>query len=465
MTTDINAITPEFQHQAEIDAEGNLLLTDLDDGVALALDSLLADRLAILAGAGLSMAPPSNLPSAWVLAQGAKTKYAAQYGSARPPLPDSIEEQSEYFFQRGELTTVYLATLIDRNAFAGRPNEGHVAIADLMLSRALQTMVTTNIDTLIESAGNSLFGQIEVGIDGHAVAALPPASVPMLKLHGCRAVDLANTVWAPGQLAREPVQSRIACSAPWLAQRLLSRDLVIVGYWTDWDYLNEVLESSLNAVNPTRVIVVDPADGDTFPEKAPALHALGLRATGGFHHVKQSGDHFLACLRREFSKSFIRQALHGGAADFHHIKGRAPDARWLEPPSVENSELWLIRRDLLGCEPNAPANAPRPPNEPLVGLTMIELQAAGAIAEGANWRLGQKTIRVLRTPNQILHRVELIFSRDVAPIVAPDIVVAVGAESRALPPSVARGGATDSIARGAGSKWVTHSGAVEELGL
>ena len=44
---------------------------------------------------------------------------------------------------------VYLATLIDRHAFAGRPNPGHLAIADLMLSQAIQTVVTTNVDTLV----------------------------------------------------------------------------------------------------------------------------------------------------------------------------------------------------------------------------------------------------------------------------------------------------------------------------
>jgi hypothetical protein len=321
-----------------------VVLTDFEEGVGLALDSLLAERLAIFAGAGLSMAPPSNLPSAWTLAQKAKQKYTAQYGGARPPLSDNIEEQAEYFFRRGELPTVYLATMIDRNAFAGRPNGGHFAIADLMLSRALQTVVTTNIDTLVESAGVFLFGQVEVGIDGHAVAALPPAVIPMLKLHGCRTIDLANTVWARGQLAHDPVRSRIAYSAPWLSQRLLNRDLVIVGYWTDWDYLNAVLATSLDTINPSRVIVVDPADGASFPEKAPALHALGTRATGGFLHVRQSGTRFLASLRREFSKSFIRQVLHGGAADFQNCKGTAPDPGWLEAPDVDNDQLWCHLR-------------------------------------------------------------------------------------------------------------------------
>ena len=204
----------------------------------------------------------------------------------KPPLPDDIEAQAEFFFGHNELQTVYLATLIDRHAFAGRPNSGHFAIADLMLSQAIQTVITTNVDPLVETAGNDLFGQIEAGIDGITVAAFPPNVAPMLKIHGCRLVDWPNTVWAPSQLGIEPVLNRVASSVPWVSQRLLNRDLVIVGYWTDWDYLNQILTQVMNAINPSRVIVVDPADSATFPGKAPALFDLGQRAANGFHHVK-----------------------------------------------------------------------------------------------------------------------------------------------------------------------------------
>lgn len=76
------------------------------------------------------MAPPSRLPSACRLAERAKAAYALQWGTAKPPLPDDIEAQAEFFFAQNELQTVYLATLIDRHAFAGRPNSGHVVACD-----------------------------------------------------------------------------------------------------------------------------------------------------------------------------------------------------------------------------------------------------------------------------------------------------------------------------------------------
>ena len=442
-----------------------LILTSLDDGVDLAFSSLTAERLAVVAGAGLSMAAPSSLPNAWHLAEAAQTKYALAWGPTKPPLPNSVEDQAEFFFARNELQTIYLSSLIDRNAFAGRTNAGHTALADLMLSGVVQTVVTTNVDSLIESAGSDLFGQIETGIDGAGVAALPPNVTPMLKIHGCRSADWLNTLWAAGQIGVEPVHSRIASSIPWVTQRLMNRDLVVVGYWTDWDYLNLVLDQALNAVNPTRVIIVDPADSGSFATKAPALFSLGQRATNGFYHVKNSGNIFLAALRKRFSQYILRAILYSGIQEYTARTGVAPNPMWLEPPLINDDQMWLLRRDLLGCAPNAPATSSKPPNEPLLGLTLLQLQAAGASPDGANWQLGGKTIRVLRTPNQILPRVEAEYEGDVAPIVAPDYIIAVGAQARALPASIARGAAAASIARASGGIWLSYEDAVAEFAL
>ncbi len=442
-----------------------MILTSPDDGLDLAFTSLLAQRLAIIAGAGLSMAPPSRLPSAWQLAARAKTMYDLQWGATKTPLSDNIETQAEFFFANDELQTVYLATLIDPHAFAGRPNPGHFAVADLMLSQAIQTVLTTNVDTLVETAGNTLFGQIETGIDGERIAALRPDATPMLKIHGCRQADWPNTVWAPSQLSVEPVLSRVRSSIPWVSHRLLNRDLVIVGYWSDWDYLNQILTQVMNAVSPSRVILVDPAESATFSVKAPALFALGERAANGFHHVQASGDVFLAALRRKFSQHIVRAVLHSGAGAYTDDVGVAPEASWLEPPTMDDDQLWLLRRDLLGCAPNVPATSRTPPDEPLLGVTLLKLQAAGAVAEGSCWNLDGKVIRVLRTPNQILHRVEAAYDGDVAPIVAPDYVVAVGAVSRGLPSSITRGGGPPSIARTSGGSWLSYADAVLEFGL
>ena len=122
---------------------------NFQDGVNNALDALLNNRLALLCGAGLSMAAPSSIPGAEQLAESAKEKYDATYGATRHPLPSSIDEQAQFFYERGELYTVYLHTYIDRDAFSAQPNSGHFAVADLMLVKGLTTTVSTNVDTLI----------------------------------------------------------------------------------------------------------------------------------------------------------------------------------------------------------------------------------------------------------------------------------------------------------------------------
>jgi hypothetical protein len=201
---------------------------NLQAGVEKALDAIFADRLALLCGAGLSMAAPSSVPSAAALAWKAKQKYDATHGAARAPLADSIDDQAEFFFQRGELADVYLKTYIDHDAFAGVPNDGHFAAADLLLTGGIGTAVSTNVDSLIEAAGNLLFGHVGAGVSRDKVAALPANRSPLLKIHGCWS-DPAGTVWAAGQVAAEPIHTRLAEDAAWLTQRLLDRDLVTLG--------------------------------------------------------------------------------------------------------------------------------------------------------------------------------------------------------------------------------------------
>lgn len=437
---------------------------DLDAGVEKALDALLADRLTLLSGAGLSMAAPSSLPSAAALAWQAKQKYDATYGADRAPLPESIDEQAEFFFQRGELATGYLRTYIDRDAFSAEPNSGHFATADLLLTGAITTAVSTNVDTLIETAGNMLFGQIGAGVARDQVAGLAPNVSPLLKVYGCWS-DPAGTVWAASQVVTDPIKTRIEECGAWLVNRFLDRDIVIVGYWTDWDYLNHLLEVSLGAVSPSRVIVIDPCETESFEAKAPALFELGQRASQEFCHVRCSGDLFLDKLRVNFSRTFVRRVLHAGVATYTAHVGADPDAAWLHPSSTDAEVLWRIRRDLEGRNPNEPAKTRMPPDEPLLGMTLLQLQARGAIADGMYWNLNGERVRVLRTANRPLHEVEAAFARETAPVIAPEYVIAVGAETLPLPTNIARGGGAASIVRGTSGHWLSRADAVEELGL
>jgi len=437
----------------------------LDDGVGIALESIFASRLVLLCGAGLSMSSPSNLPSAAALAASAKKKYAARFGVGRPPLADGIEEQAEFFFERGDLGTLYLKTLIDADAFASPFNEGHSAVADLLLTGSACTAVSTNVDTLIEDAGHALFGQIRCGIDREAVAGLPNDVSPLLKIHGCWRLDQTNTVWASGQLTTDPVMSRVNGSAAWLNHRLVDKDLVVIGYFTDWDYLNGVLEKALGEVSPSRVVVVDRGDGDWLAAKAPVFNALGNRARSEFLHVQATGNDFLQTLRLRFCQSFVRGVVHAGADAFAQLYDRRPDPSWLEPSAAETSSLYALRRDLEGVLPNEPARRREPADGPAVGLTILELLNAGASSDGQYWLLNGKRIRVLNSGNQLLRGLEIAYGREAPPLTPADMVIAVGAETDTLVAHVVRGGTAPTVARGTSGVWLTLSDAFRELGL
>lgn len=430
-------------------------VVNLDVALDLALDGILNNRLVLIAGAGLSMAPPSNLPSAATIAGDAKAEYDARYGGLRPALPPGIEDQAEFFFARHELG-VYLKEFVDPDVFAGEPNAGHIAAADFLLSHGLQAIVTTNVDILIETAGQSLMGHVFAGIDGVQVAAPPGGGAPMLKIHGCWLQERDNTVWAPSQLGASPVKERIERSATWLETALLDKDLLIVGYSTDWDYLNQVIEKTLGAVSPASVLVVDPSATATFIAKAPHLSDLAGRATKGAFHLQMSGSEFLDRLRLQFSKVFIHRAIAKGVAPFAALTGHPPADASKAAPDLDNEALWRMRRDLLGCRPNRPARQAAPHDEPAVGLTLLQIREAGGTPEGPLWNVGGRLIRVIRAAGTFLHTLESQYRWDMPPVAAPDVVVAVGAEDVHLPADLVRR-ADGSISRGAGPAWMTRA--------
>lgn len=443
--------------------EPGLDAVTLDEAVDLAFHSLLAERLAFLCGAGLSMASPSSLPSAATLAQSIQNRYNATVPGN--PLTANIEEQAEYFWNRGELATVFIRTLIDKHIFSGRPNAAHFAVADFLLTNAADFAVSANVDAMIEMAGSTLFGMIEAGVSADDMAAVDPGVAPLLKIHGCWARDRNHTLWTGQQLTAPPLQARVPQAAEWARNRLMNRDILVVGFFTDWDYLNTILADALHAVQPANLIVVDPDDPANLQTKAPDLYAVGQTAANKFWHVQEGANVFLRRLRLDFSQAFVRETLHGGAAAFQASKGPLPSAHLLDPAETDPDALWRLRRDIEGCLPNQPAMLRRPPNDPQVGLTILELLAAGAAWNQALFELGPEKIRVLRASGKFMHEVESAYARDDAPVVSPDAVIAVGAETLGLPASIVRPASAPSIARGAKPRWLGRAEAVAEFHL
>jgi|TARA_B100000378_G_C18056016_1_gene414420 hypothetical protein len=432
-------------------------LQDIDESDALdqLASSVNSRRLAILCGAGLSMSAPSSLPSAWTLANRAKQKYDAQYGHSRAPLSEDIENQAEFFFGREELQTVYLRSLVDPNAFAGKPNHGHEAIADLTLASCLAALTSTNVDTLIEAAGLNLYGNVWPSIKLDQAATAPAEIAPLVKIHGCWNTDKPNTIWAPSQLASSPTKERVEELSDWLSQRMLNCDLLIVGFFTDWDYLNCLIEHCLTRVSPSKIFVVDPASSADLLEKAPALAEAGARATTVFAHVRETGDSFLTKLRLQFSKSYVRQVLSPGLKAYREQFDADADPSLMNLDEIDNPSLWQLRRNIEGALPNQPAQRHEPIEAPVLGFIIIRLLAAGATWDGPLLKLEDRFIRVIGASGKFVHDLEKSYSGSVPPGASPDVTIAVGAAQNFLPPDIARSSETENIVRPASGQFCT----------
>jgi hypothetical protein len=81
---------------------------------------------------------------------------------------------------------------------------------------------------------------------------------------------------------------------------LPGKDLLVIGFWTDWGYLNDVLAKALTAGGFNSVTVVDPTCSAALQTKAPALWKNLTNGTTHFQHIQASGSDALAELQIAF---------------------------------------------------------------------------------------------------------------------------------------------------------------------
>src|SRR5947209_17822044 len=96
------------------------------------LESIAAERLLVLCGAGLSMASPSRLPSAVGVARVCRERYRGELGSElETSLGDDIEAIARYFVGQTTFDSLFIAKLVPWAPFKNAPpNAGHEALAD-----------------------------------------------------------------------------------------------------------------------------------------------------------------------------------------------------------------------------------------------------------------------------------------------------------------------------------------------
>jgi hypothetical protein len=227
------------------------------------LESIAVEQMFILCGAGLSMAPPSSLPSAASVVRICRERYRSEVGSELDPLlGDDLESIARYFHAHGTFNSLFLAKLLPWGHFRNSPpNVGHEALADFLACKAVAAVVTTNLDMLCERGAEQLGEPDFRAIVDAADIPIPTEHGWLLKVHGCALRSRLETIWCREQLQQSPTRERMQRFAAWLANQLSGRDLLVIGFWSDWVYLTELFAS----VGPRSVYSVQMNFGRSAP--------------------------------------------------------------------------------------------------------------------------------------------------------------------------------------------------------
>ena len=425
-----------------------------------------AERLVVLCGAGLSMAPPSNLPSARQVAEVCFETYQRRIDPhIDPSLRQDLEGLAEHFATLGTLRVQFIENLVPWTAFERPPNPGHAAIADFLITKAVVASLTSNYDKLIERRAWDYGAEFNVSLDGDEATAFTKAHSPLLKLHGCSGRDRGSTVWARSQLLDPDIASRIEKSKVWMAANLRQKDLLLVGFWSDWDYLNNVIGSAIDGLDPLSVTVIDPAETSDLEKNAPELWALANQPNVAFRHMRESGADALDEMRRDFSANYLRQVLTAGRAAFEATTGVPCEQEWLGMMDLDSESLYDWRRDAEGVPGYCPATTKHPRDGDVLGCFHLLLRNAGAVQQSRGYTLAGRSIRVVNGAECLLSSVAERFVEAPA-ISSADVFVAVGSTDLGLPANVVRLGDPGSVMRpAAAGEWFTFEQARTELGV
>jgi SIR2-like domain len=424
------------------------------------LSSIEAKSLVLLCGAGLSMSPPSGLPAAWWVSRSCADKYREHTGvDLGQTVAENLELLANYFDDQNQLQQILLGILVDWPTFLRRtPNRGHYAVADFLAAQTVELAISTNYDILIETA-MTLLGHKDpypILTENDLNRACRSGS-PLLKLHGCADRLRMETIWTDRQLKTQPLKRRIEQHKQWLGGVLPNRDLLVIGFWSDWAYLNSVLRKSLGAAEPRAVILVDPDSDANLATKSPILWEWANKSKT-FRHVQCSADDFFGELHLIVSQRLLTRVWEKAAKHCQSVLGIAP------PPNIDTlvtstdtAFFYSLRRDLAGvpCDSACTQIDVNDSKYLKTAIFQIALLAKGAKRDGIVFRLGSECYRLVNGLGAPLSQHATRFSQEPPSGFVPGKSIAVGAlDDGGAPANLIRPGSAANIVRSATS-WET----------
>lgn len=356
---------------------------------------------------------------------------------------------------RGTLQNFFLPRVVPWNAFVRPPNAGHEAIADMILCKAIAATVTTNFDWLVETTARDKNVALDTALDGDEALKTDKNS-PYLKVHGCSVREPLQTVWAPSQLTADPeVRKRIDKSRTWLRSNLRNKDYVFVGFWSDWDYLNAVLEEVISDFSPSSVILVNLETEATLAAKANHLWNLMHARNVSFIYLQCSATDFLDDLRIAYSAVYVRKTLEAGRVVYERAGGNITK----DIPIAKSSDklvLCAVRCDAEGIPRVAAPTKKWPDATDMFAVTHYLLNESGAAAVNADYEFNKKSIRVINGAGREIGALKATFASVPAAIDSTDVVICAGADELAVPAHLIRPGHSGALVRPAASGlWLT----------
>lgn len=410
------------------------------------------------------MAQPSNLPSARRVAEVCFDRYKDNVDpNLDPSLRGDLEALADHLHGQGLLETVLIERLVPWEEFLRPPNGGHGAMADLLIVGAAEAVLSSNYDGLIEERGREYGFDFRAALDGDQATVQSSKQSPLLKFHGCSQLARSSTIWTASQLSDTDISNRLNNIETWMASNLRQKDLLIIGFWTDWQYLNTVLDNAVKDVSPVSVTVVDPSESSQLREKAPGLWDVANGPGVSFEHIPVSGVDALEDLRRAFSQLYLSKAIAAGRSAMELECGIEADPKWLEIGHTDNELLYQWRRDAEGKPQGSPAMKLNPENTDLFGFFHLIMCRAGAQRTAVGYELNGTRVRVVNGAGSVLSTMRAKFAEPPA-WAEEDLVVAVGATDLGLPSNVVREGRPGDVVRSQPlARWIDFEGAREEL--
>jgi hypothetical protein len=244
------------------------------------------------------------------------------------------------------------------------------------------------------------------------------------------------------------------------------KDLVVVGFWTDWGYLNNVLAEALTIDSANSVTVIDPDSTANLQAKAPDLWTTLNSLSNGFEHVQESGANALDELRTAYSKVWIRKFYALGQPLVKATGETIPSAA--TPDALGAEDLYNLRRDAEGVPYTRAATLKAPaPGAAQTAYAHLKLLNAGATQHGAWLEHGGRSIRVVNGAGKALADAREGY-KEPPTLAQSELVVCAGAIELGIPAKLIAAGRGASLIRpvpGGGTRWITLDQALAELGL